>query len=156
MLSLFKIIFMSVKGFIANVFDLFKQWFSVAEKFIQDHIHVAVVVTENVKKFIDNPVGDLLLTVIDEKVPGDLADKVRDVLPKVLLGLHIIDDCKDLDQEETLKCIAEKIQASSDDFKDVFFHSLAVQLAEKMSDGKITFSDAIALVEWYYRYKVKQ
>lgn len=147
---------MSVKGFIANVFDLFKQWFSVAEKFVQDHIHVAVVVTENIKNFIENPVGDFLLTVVDEKVPGDLSGKVKEILPKVLLGLHIIDDCKELNEEDTLKCISEKLQASSDDFKNVFFHSLAVQLAEKLSDGHITFSDAIALVEWYYRYKVKQ
>lgn len=147
---------MSVKGFISNVFDLFKQWFSVAEKWVQDHIHVAVVVTENVKDFLNSPVGDFLVTVIDEKVPGDLAEKVKEVLPQVLLGLHVIDDCKDLDQEATLKCIAEHLQASSDDFKNVFFHSLAVQLAEKLSDGKLSFSDAVALVEWYYRYKVKK
>jgi len=154
--SLVKFISMSIKGFISNIFDLFKQWFDVAESFVKDNIHTAVVVTENVKKFLDNPVGDFLVEVIDEKIPGHLAEKVKEVLPKLLLSLNIIDHCKDLSQEETLKCVSEQLAVSSDTIKDVFYHSLAVTLSESLSDGKISFGDAVALVEWYYRNKVKK
>lgn len=147
----------SLKRFLANIWNLFEQWFQVAEQYVKDNIHVAVVITENVKKFIDNPVGDFLLSVIDEKIPGDVTGKVKEVLPKVILALQLIDDCKDLeDQEATLKCIASKIQSASDEFKNAFYHSLAVTLAEQLSDGKIGFSDAIALVEWYYKNQVKK
>ena len=154
--SLVKFISMSIKGFISNIFDLFKQWFDVAESFVKDNIHTAVVVTENVKKFLDNPVGDFLVEVIDEKIPGHLAEKVKEVLPKLLLSLNIIDHCKDLSQEVTLKCVSEQLAVSSDTIKDVFYHSLAVTLSESLSDGKISFGDAVALVEWYYRNKVKK
>lgn len=146
-----------LKRFLANVWDIFAQFWTVAEVFVKDNIHVAVVVTENVKKFIDNPVGDFLLSVVDDKIPGDVSGKVKEILPKVILALQLIDDCKDLeDQEATLKCIASKISAASDEFKNAFYHSLSVTLAEQLSDGKIGFSDAIALVEWYYRYNVKK
>jgi hypothetical protein len=155
-----KIIFMafksSIKNFLQNIWDLFRQWFHVAEQAIKDNIHVAVVITENVKKFIDNPVGDFLLTVVDDHIPGNVSEKVKEILPKVLLTLGIISDCKELDKEETLKCIADHLRIASDDIKNVFYHSLAVTLAEKMSDGKISFGDAIALVEWYYRNQVKK
>jgi hypothetical protein len=146
----------SIKSFLQNIWDLFRQWFHVAEQAIKDNIHVAVTITENVKKFIDNPVGDFLLTVIDDHIPGDFAGKVRTILPKVMLTLGIISDCKDLDQEETLKCIAEHLRIASDDIKNVVYHSLAVTLAKELSDGEISFSDAIALVEWYYRNQVKK
>lgn len=146
----------AIKNFLKNIWDLFRQWYEVAGDFIKDHIHVAVVVTENIKNFVDNPVGDFLLTVVDDKVPGDLKEKVKEVLPKVLLGLHIIDDCKDLEKEETLKCVADHLKDLAPDIKNVVYHSLAVTLAERLSDGQISFGDAVALVEWYYRNKVKQ
>jgi len=146
----------SIKSFLQNIWDLFRQWFHVADQYIKDNIHVAVTITENVKKFIDNPVGDFLLTVIDDHIPGNVSEKVKEILPKVLLTLGIISDCKDLDQEETLKCIADHLRVASDDIKNVVYHSLAVTLAKELSDGQISFGDAIALVEWYYRNHTKK
>lgn len=145
-----------LRSFLNNLWDIIRQFWTVAENFIKENIHVAVVVTENFKKFVDNPVGDFLLSIIDEKIPGDVTGKVKEVLPKVLLALQLVDDCKDLSQEDTLKCIASKLQSASDQFKNAFYHSLAVTLAEQLSDGKIGFSDAIALVEWYYKNNVKK
>jgi hypothetical protein len=154
--SLFMAFGKSVKSFLQNIWDLFRQWFHVAEQAIKDNVHTAVIVTENIKKFIDNPVGDFLLTVIDEKVPGDLTGKVKELLPKVLMSLQIIDRCKDLEEEEVLKCIAHHMQDAPDNAKDAFYHSLAVTLAKELSDGKVSFSDMVALVEWYFRHQVKK
>lgn len=145
-----------IKHFLSNIWDLIGQWFDVAEQAIKDNIHVAVIITENIKKFIDNPVGDFLLSVVDDKVPGNLAEKVKNILPKVLLGLHIIDDCKDLaSEEETLKCISAKLQGVSEENKDMLFRELSLRLAKELSDGQFTISDIVGIVEWYYRTQVK-
>jgi hypothetical protein len=146
----------SVKKMLQSIWALFKKWFSVAEQSVKDNIHVAVVIVDNLKKFIDNPVGDFLLSVVDEKIPGNLTEKVKETLPKVLLALHIIDDCKDLEEEDALKCVSLRLQGLADETKDAVYHSLAVSLAKALSDGKLSFSDCIALVEWYYRTHVKK
>lgn len=153
-------VFMSIKQkikrFLSNIWDLFRQWYEVAEDAIKDNIHVAVVVTENFKKFVDNPIGDFFLSIIDEKVPGNLREKVKEILPKVLITLNIIDQCKDLEEETLLICISEQLKVASKDVQNTFYHSLSVLLAEKLSDGELSFSDVIALVEWYYRNHVKK
>lgn len=145
-----------VKKFLSNIWDLLGQWFQVAEQAIKDNIHVAVILTENIKKFIDNPVGDFLLTVIDDKIPGDISGKVKELLPKVLLGLNIINDCKDMPESEALICIASKLQVASNENKDMFFRELSLRIAKELSDGQFTISDIIGIVEWYYRTQVKK
>jgi hypothetical protein len=154
--KLINTIMSSLKGLLKNIWQFFSQWWGVAEKFVKDNVHTAVIVVENLKSFIDNPIGDFLLSVIDDKIPGDVTGKVKEILPKILLALHIVDDCKDMDQENALKCIASKLQLLSDDTKDMLYHSLAALLAKELSDGKLSFSDAIAVVEWYYTNKVKK
>lgn len=146
----------SVKKMLQSIWALFRKWFAVAEQSIKDNIHIAVVVVDNLKRFIDNPIGDFLLSVVDDRIPGNVTEKVKEILPKVLLALHIIDDCKDLEQEEALICVSAKLQLLSSDMKDAVYHSLAVTLAKELSDGKLSFSDCIALVEWYYRTHVKK
>lgn len=145
-----------LKNFLKNIWQFFSQWWSVAEQAVKDNVHTAVVVTENIKNFVDSPIGDFLLSVVDEKVPGDLTSKVKEILPKILLALHIVDDCKDLPETDALKCVAGKLKLMADDTKDVMYHSLATLLAKELSDGKLSLSDAIAVVEWYYTNKVKK
>jgi hypothetical protein len=94
--------------------------------------------------------------VVDDKIPGDVTGKVKKILPKVILALHLIDDCKGKSEEDTLKCISEKLFMASEMTTDAFYHSLAVTLAKELSDGKLSFGDAIALVEWYFRTQVKK
>lgn len=146
----------SIKNFIKNILDLFRQWYKQAEDFVKDNVHVAVVFTEGLKKFVENPVGDFLLTFLDDKVPIDLKEKVKQVLPKVLVTLHIIDNCQELSFDDTLICVAAQMEKMSKETKDHFLHSLSVELARVLSDGKLTLGEAIALVEWYYRSYVKK
>lgn len=145
-----------MKNFLKNIWNLFKQWFVRAETFIQDNVSVAVTVTEKVKQFVDNPIGDMLITVVDDTFHTDIGEKIKAILPDILISLQAIDECKGLSQEDTLKCIAAKIQLLSDDIKNTTYHNIATLLAVRLSDGKIDLSDAIAVVEYYYQTYVKK
>lgn len=141
---------MSLKVFLSKVWRGISAFFHRIENAIKDNIGIAVNVVEALKAFIESPTGDLITSLIDDKLPFDLKQKLREWLPKVLTSLHIVNDCKDLEDEEMIQCVVEKIAALDEDGKRTLYHSLAILVAEKLSDGKLTFSESIALVEYYY------
>jgi len=145
-----------MKNFLKNIWDLFKQWFVRAESYVQNNISVAVTVTEKLKQFVDNPIGDMLVTVADDTFHTDIGEKIKSILPDILISLQAIDECKGLSQEDTLKCIAAKIKLLADDIKNTAYHNIATLLAVRLSDGKIDLSDAIAVVEYYYQTYTKK
>lgn len=147
---------MSFRTFIRNIWKGFKALWNRVEKIIQDNIHVSVLVVQNFKTIVDSPATDILTALIPGDIDDKIKDKLRQVLPKVLTTLKIIEDCSHLTDQELVNCIAVRLVTATEEYKDHIFHGLAVQLAKELSDGRLTFSDAIALVEWYYRNKVKR
>jgi hypothetical protein len=47
------------------------------------------------------------------------------------------------------------LQALDGDISSSFLHSLSVLVAEVASDGKLTWSDGVYLLEWYYQHEYK-
>lgn len=57
---------------------------------LKEKISIGILIVENIKKFIDSPVADILTAII----PGDLDDKIKDhlrlILPLILEKHNII------------------------------------------------------------------
>ena len=98
--------------------------------------------------------------VITALIPGDIDDKIneklRGFLPRLLLELQLVDSIANItDPNAQLQAILDKLKLSSDDAKNAFYHSLASLILQKLSDGKLSWSDAVAIAEYYYQNVTK-
>ena len=104
--------------------------------------------------------GDAIAAVITAVIPGKKDDVIvamvrnflKDILPKVAVELKIVDSIRGIkDPSEQLKAICNAINISSSDYKNSTYHALATMIINYLSDGKITWGEAVALAEYYYQ-----
>lgn len=129
-------------------------------------VPIAIAVVEGIKAVMDSPVDDIILFVIKRAIPGNaddiLIDKIQSVvkewLPKILLELKKVDSIAGIeDQNEQLKAILAEFKLSSDESQNIFYHGFCSLILEKLSDGKITWSESLLISEYYFQniYKSK-
>lgn len=148
---------MSLKKFLNNLWQGIKHLFDGIEHEIKVLIPIAINVVQAIKAFEDSAVSDVLTALIPGNLATDVQAKLREFLPKLLLELQMTEAIASItDPNEQLKAILAKIKLSSDDANNVFYHGLASLILQKLSDGKFSWSDAIAVAEFYYQNEVKQ
>lgn len=127
-------------------------------------VPIAINVVEGVKTVMDSPVDDVLLEVLKKAIPGTaddiLIDKIKEVvkewLPKIILEMKMVQSVAEIeDQNEQLKAILAQFKLNSDESKNIFYHGLASLILEKLSDGKLSWSDSIVISEYYFKNVVK-
>lgn len=117
-------------------------------------IPIAIEITNNLKLIDESHIGDVLASII----PGEADDKIladlRTALPKWITGLAVAANItQDDDINATLKRILAAINVAPEDAKKVFYHGLASLIIEKLADGKLDWSDATAIAEYYYQHE---
>jgi hypothetical protein len=147
---------MSLQSLLSKIWNEIKQLFASIPADLKTAVHVGVLVTENMKKFIDSPAADILTALI----PGDIDDKVkyalRDKLPLILSELRLAHECKDInDPIQLTNCAVRTLQSMDDSIKSSFLHTISILITEVVSDGKLSWSDGVYLSEWYYQHKYK-
>ena len=147
---------MSLKNTITKVWAQIERLFDGMPSNIKTAIHIGVVVTENMKTFIDSPGADILTAII----PGDIDDEIkgwlRAKLPALLCELKLADSCGSLtDLEQITACAIKCLQDKSGDLKSAYLHSLSIFIAQIAADGKLTWHDGVSILEWYYQNEYK-
>ncbi len=147
---------MSLKTILNKIWKSIKNMFAGIPPDLKTAIHIGVAVTENIKLFIDSPAADILTMLI----PGTVDDRIKDILrvklPVILTNLKLVDNCTDLDNPDQLAaCAVKTIQSLEGDFKSAYLHNLSILVAQATADGKLTWSDGVYLLEWYYQHKYK-
>jgi hypothetical protein len=147
---------MSLKSFLLKIWNSIKTLFDGFPAELKTAIHIGVLVTENIKTFVDSPVVDILTAII----PGDIDDQVkillRNKLPEILTELKLADSCGGLtDPQEITSCAVKVLQGLAGDIKSAFLHNLSILIAQTAADGKLTWSDGVMILEWYYQHEYK-
>lgn len=147
---------MSLQSFLSKIWQQIKALFEGMPAELKLAIHIGVEVTENIKKLVDSPAADILTALI----PGDADDKIKDwlraKLPVLLTELKLADSCGELtDPGEITACAVKVLQGLEGDIKSAFLHNLSILTAQIVADGKLTWSDGVYLLEWYYQHKYK-
>lgn len=147
---------MSIKNFLHHLWQSIKKLFEKVEKEVRKDIVIAISVVQRVKLVIDSPVADVITALI----PGDADDRIKELLrkelPKILLELGMIQSIAGIENvNDQLNAVLQKLKLSGDDSKNAFYHSLASLILQKLSDGKLSWSDAVAISEYYYQNHVK-
>jgi hypothetical protein len=145
---------MSLQSFLSNIWTEIKSLFSGMPSELQTAIHIGVVVTQNIKNFVDSSAADVLTAII----PGDIDDEIKNwlraKLPAILTELKLADSCSGLtDPAAITQCAIKVLQGLDADIQAPFLHSLSVLVAQVAADGKLTWSDGVYLLQWYYQHE---
>ena len=108
------------------------------------------------KKFADSPASDVLTAII----PGDIDDKIKEVLraklPVILTELKLADTCAGLtNPADITSCAIKVLQGIEGDTQSAFLHNLSILVAGVAADGKLSWSDGVYLLQWYYEHEFK-
>jgi hypothetical protein len=147
---------MSLKSFLSKIWAEVKSLFEGIPAELKTAIHIGVVITENIKTFVDSPAADVLTAII----PGDLDDSLKTLLrtklPGILTELKLADSCGSLtDPSQITACAVKVLQGLDGDIKSAFLHNLSILVAEAAADGKLSWSDGVYILQWYYQHEFK-
>jgi hypothetical protein len=147
---------MSLKTFINKIWGDIKSLFEAIPQEMKTAIHIGVLVTENIKNFVDSPAADILTAII----PGDIDDEIKNwlraKLPTILTELKLADSCGSLtDPLQITACAVKVLQGLDGDVKSAFLHNLSIFIAQVASGGQLTWSDGVSILEWYYQNEYK-
>jgi hypothetical protein len=147
---------MSLSTFLTKIWAEIKDLFSGMPADLQIAIHVGVVVTENIKNFVDSPAADVLTALIPGDVDDELKDLLRAKLPTILAELKLADSCGSLtDPAQITACAIKVLQGLDGDVQSAFLHNLSVLIAQVAANGKLTWADGVYLLQWYYQNEYK-
>lgn len=138
-----------------KIFAFIKRLFSKAAKLVQKFVQPSIAVTEALKNAVNSPVTPILTALI----PGHLDDKIvtalKTQLPKVLQVLHIADECsKHTDPDEIIRCAVNALRKYNPDGQAATYHSIASLLSVYLSDGKLTWKEAVHLAQAAYNKNI--
>jgi len=145
---------MSLQSFLTKIWTEIKSLFDGIPSDLKIAIHIGVQITQNIKTFVDSPAADVLTAII----PGDIDDEIKNwlraKLPEILTELKLADNCSGLTEPAAITACAIKVLQGLDaDIQAPFFHSLSVLVAQVAADGKLTWSDGVYLLQWYYQHE---
>jgi hypothetical protein len=145
-----------ISSWLKKIWKAIQSLFNRIPAELKSAIHIGVAVTENIKTFIDSPIADILTTLI----PGETDDRIkivlRKALPTLLMQLKLADNCAVASTpEQIIICAIKTLQNLTGDLKSAYLHNLSVLIALIASDGKLTWKDGAAIMEWYYQHRFK-
>lgn len=138
-----------------------------AYKLLQDetkeNIPVVIHLVEVLKKIMDSPVDDILLSTAGLLVPAlpvnrinIIKDKIQNELPKILFELNLVNSIANIEGTNAqLQAILDALKVSPEDVKAEKYHTIASKMLVILSDSKISWGEAVMFTEWYYQTYVK-
>jgi len=154
-----------MKKFIAKIWNGIRKLFKKVKEETKELIPIAIKIVQGVKNAVDSPMGNIIAKIITDAIPGHadnkLVAKVKGVVeawvPKLLYELQTDNEIANIaDPDKQLQAILARIKLSSKETQNVVYHGLASLILEKLSDGELSWTDSIAISEFYYREIVKK
>src|ERR1700744_5421237 len=147
---------MSLQTYLSKIWAEVKALFDGIPAELKTAIHIGVIVTENIKTFVDSPAADVLTAIIPGDVDNKIKNWLRAKLPAILTELKLADSCGSLtDPAAITDCAVKVLQGLDGDVQSAFLHNLSVLIAEVAADGKLTWGDGVYILQWYYQHEYK-
>lgn len=149
-----------MQKWILKIWEYIKNMYSRLVDKTKIVVPIAIQVVEGIKSVVDSPVDDIIAGILKVAIKGTKDDVIIDKIkitveewvPKVLLELQIVNSISNIEnQNDQLKAILERIKMSSNETQNMIYHGLASIILEKLSDGKLSWSDSVAISEYYFK-----
>lgn len=143
---------MSLTTFLSKIWAGIKNLFDGLPSELKTAVHIGVIVTQAIKTIVDSPEIDLLTAIIPGSIDDDIKNLLRAKIPVILTELKLADSCSNLvDPAQITACAIRVLQELDGDIKSAFLHNLSILIAQVAADGKLTWSDGVYILEWYYQ-----
>jgi len=147
---------MSLKSSINQIWNEIKGLFENFPDDMRAAIHAGVLVTENIKNFVDSPAADVLTAIIPGYLDDDIKNLLTAKLPEILTKLKLTDSCSGItDPGQITACAIKVLQGLDGDLKSSFLHNLSIFVAQVAAKGSLNWSESVSIVEWYYQNEFK-
>lgn len=114
-----------------------------------DHL---INVVNIIKRVVNNPVAVLVTDLTPIALDNEIRLKIADALPAILAGLTYSKNYLNTDNKsDAVNGMLEKVRLADDPDKDALYHALLGRLIVVVSDGKVTWSEAVSIIEVYFK-----
>lgn len=134
-----------------------KRLFTSSKKAIEKYIEPSILVVEAIKGFMNTGLVQIATDIIPGQIDNVIAAKINERLPDILMILRLTNECKNLtDRDDIIKCAIEALKKIDKKGRNAFYISIASMLAESLSDGKLSWNEALHLAQFVYQEKYKK
>jgi hypothetical protein len=133
-----------------KILKFLKNLFARTRFYVQQFITPSIHVVEALKAFLDTPAAPILTALIPGHVDDVIADRLRKYLPIVLQALGLVEDIRGKSPEVIIQLALAKLRLLNPDGQNAAWHNIASLLGHYLSDGKLSWSEAIHLAEMSY------
>lgn len=135
-----------------KIFAWIKKLFASVKTIAAKYITPSIQIVEALKKAVDSPLAPIITNLIPGNIDDVVLYRLKKALPTVLLRLRIADEClKQTDPMEVVLCAIKHLKDYEPDARAATYHSIATLLSVYLSDGKLTWSEAVHLTEYIYK-----
>lgn len=143
---------MSLNSFLSKIWEGIKEAFGAMPAELKVAVSIGVIVAENIKNFVSSPAADIITALI----PGSLDDQIKNLLraamPKILADLLLINSTITLTDPDEITAASIKVLQSLDPkISSAFLHSISILVAQAAADGKLSWSDGVYVLQYYYK-----
>lgn len=142
-----------MKNIIRKINNLFQRLFDKAFAVFKQNSAIAVKVTQYLKIFVESGVADAMANIIPGDLDNVIIKQLKFHIPRVafrIAVLHQIMQESDNMNEAVGKIIAH-LQTLNPEARVGFWITFAGELNTALSDGKITYTEAIILTQLAYK-----
>lgn len=146
---------MSLKKLVQRIWGGIKKAFQKLSPQLKAAIAIGVTVVDNIKKFTDSELADVLTAIIPGDIDDKIKDKLRELLPKIVVEMKLAEQCSGLtDPNEIMACAIKTLQQIGGDWiadgaRKNFYDSLATLIAQVAADGKLDWDDSKLIAKWF-------
>lgn len=130
--------------FLRNIWTWIEKVFHNLPAEYRKLVPIAYDVVNNILKVVDSQALDLLTQLIPGDLDNVIVDKLRKLIPEVLLSLNI---------GNTLPEAVDYIKGLTGNERSLFLSGLNSLFTSLLSDGNFSLTDAAAVQAWFHKYR---
>lgn len=123
------------------------------KEILEADLEHAIQIVNNIKAVMESPGAVIITSLIPGTIDNTIREKIVSGAPQLVAGLlfakHLLDEPDDANKQ--LADLLKRIKFSDKPDQDALWHNMAARMLMMVSDGKVTWSEAVMAVEYYFR-----
>lgn len=117
-----------------------------------EDLDLVIQIVNNVRSAVASPLAILITDLIPTTIDDNIRVALVRGLPVLIAGLMFARQALEKPEEGTnINDLLDKVKFSDKPDQDALWHTLASRLLIILSDGKVTWSEAVQVLEYYYK-----
>lgn len=133
-------------------------WTVITKKSIdslKENAYIAIKVVNTLKNIVEGPYMDVIVALTTTNIDNVILEKLRKILPDVAAKLAITQEVLNAPTHEIINKLLDFLKSQNKDVRATFYIALAGKINEALSDGELSFSEAVSLAQIVYNENSK-